>query len=283
MPIPIHRTPFRLANLSRPGARANRVFASACAQSLIPILLATFPSPLGAAERAEMVDAARSALRWEGRTEGAVRIRLSGGNGAARIRAVDGDRIVIHLRLERNGWTDDESWRRALSWFTTSRFDDDEALARAVEIDVERRGSELVVSPLPHGRSRESRLAELWELEVPRALAVEIAMKSAVVEVVGVAGGVELSLGHGRAEVDVPGGPLDLEVTVGELEVRTAQGDFGRLSLASKVGETRLWLHGNRVRYPKPPGPGSRIEIDGDGANDLRLRVEVGDAALHVQ
>lgn len=252
------------------------------ASALLIILLAPIPAPLSAAEDDTRADAGPRALAWEGAPEGVTRIRLRAGSGAARIRAVDGEEIRIRLRLAKGRWTDDEPWRGILAWFSRSDFENDDLLERAVELQVQQRGSVLEVNPLPHGRSRESRIAEYWELDVPRHSAIEIAMDAAEIEVSGVEGGVELDLGHGEAVVDVPRGPLDLEVTVGELDARFREGDFGPLSLASRVGDTRLWLNGSRVRYPGPPGPGSRIAIDGDGPDALRLRVEVGDATLRV-
>jgi hypothetical protein len=252
------------------------------ASALIVILLAAMPAPLAAAEEDARADASSRVLSWEGSPEGVTRIQIRAGNGTARIRAVDGDEIRIRLRLATRSFTDDEPWRGMLTWFFRSDYEDDHALERAVDLQVRQKGSVLVVNPLPHGRSRESQIAEHWELEVPRPSAIDIAMDAAEIEVSGVAGGVELELGHGKAAVDVPRGPLDLEVTVGELDGRFREGDFGRLSLASRVGATRLWLNGNRVRYPRPPGPGSGIAIEGDGPDALRLRVEVGDATLRV-
>lgn len=222
-------------------------------------------------------------LSWDGPAAGVNRLELRGGNGSATVRAIDGDKIRIRLGLKRGRHSSGDLWRAPFRWFFRSEYESVEDLKQAIELQVEQRGSRLVVKPLPHGRSRESRIAESWQIEIPRHLGVAIVMDSAEVEVRDLEGGVDVSLGHGAAEVDVPSGPLDLEVTVGKIDARVRDGQIGKLSLSSQVGDTRLWLDGDRVRYPRPPGPGSEVEIDGDGKNDVRVHVRVGDASLRVR
>ena len=221
-------------------------------------------------------------LTWEGTAAGIERIEISAGNGTATVRAVDGDQIRVRVSLKPKRDLDPKSLRRTFRWFLSSGYEDAEQLTEAVELQVKRRSNVLVIQPLPHGPTRKDVLVEAWEVEVPRRLAMKLAMDSAEVVIDGIEGGVRLRLGHGKAEVDVPRGDLDLEVTVGNIDAQLHNADLGQLRLASEVGDTKLWLDGRRIKHPKPPGPGNHIKIEGNGPDEVRVRVTVGDARLTV-
>ena len=221
-------------------------------------------------------------LTWQGAAAGIQRLEIRAGNGTAKVRAIEGDEIRVRVSLRPKRNLDGKTFRRAFRWFLASGYDDADQLSQAVDLQVKRRNGELVIQPLPHGRSRKSAIVETWEIDVPMRLGLQVHMDSAEIEVSGLEGGVVLRLGHGEAKVDVPRGDLDLEVTVGNIEAQLRQTDLGELRLASEVGDTRLWLDGRRVKHPKPPGPGSHIKIEGDGPDEVHVRVTVGDAKLTV-
>ena len=219
-------------------------------------------------------------LTWEQAADGIDRLELDGGNGSVEIVASDSETIEVELRVRFDRWPRNAG-RGALGWFLRSDYPDGDALVEAVKIEAEHSDNTLEIGVRPRGKSREA-LVEDWRIRVPRRLALELDLASASVDVTGVEAGVQLRMGHGDAKIEVPRGPLDLRVTVGKIDARVREADVGYVSLRSQVGDTRLWLDGNRVRYTDPPGPGSEVVIEGDGPDDIDVRVRVGDAKLRV-
>lgn len=210
-------------------------------------------------------------------------VRLHAGSGRVTVVATPEEVVRIRLEARPRRWSGDDDRRGPLSWFLTSRLDDEEDLLRAISLDEEAEGGELALRLLPRGRSRENRIEESWRLELPSRLAVEISAASAEVEVSGVGGGVRLKQGHGSATVDVPGGDLDLTMQVGRLDAHSGAPDWRRVGLRSHVGSARLFLDGRRVRAVQPPGPGSAVSLEGRGSALLELQVQVGDVVLRLE
>lgn len=210
------------------------------------------------------------------------RVSVIAGNGEITVIATPEEVVRVRLEARAKRWTGDDD-RGPLAWFLSRRLEDEPDLLQAISLSERVEDGELVLRAHPRGRSRESRIAETWRLEVPARLALELSASSAEVEVSGVAGGVRLRQGHGAAIVTVPGGDLDLGVQVGRLEARSGAREWRRVGLRSDVGSTRLLLDGRRMRYPNPPGPGSHVTLEGRGEDTLELRVQVGDAVLRLE
>lgn len=225
---------------------------------------------------------AERVLERELPADGIRMIVLDGGNGSARIAVGDDDTIRIRVGIRPERLSDNSPWQGIKKWFLTSAYDDVDDLIEALELKTDPSGGKLEIDLRPSRRTRESKVREDWRLTVPPRLAVRLAMARADTEVIGVAGGVEVSIGNGSADVDVPGGDLDVEVTVGRADVRTGSDTVRRLSLRSEVGDTRLWMNGLKVDHPDPPGPGSRISMSGQGSDTIEVFVRVGDASLRV-
>ncbi len=215
-------------------------------------------------------------------SQGVSTLVLRGGSGAATVTADEGDTIRVQLQVEPHRWTGDEPWRKRLAWFLKSGYDDDRALIEAIDFDVDVSRGRLVLSLNPDGRTRRSRVKEVWSIVVPKRLALDLRMEAADVEVSGIAGGITMRVDKGEAEIDVPGGDLDIGISLGGVKARTKASDIKRVDLRSRVGDTDLWLNGLRIDYPNPPGPGSKVVVEGKGSEKLRIHVENGDVSLRV-
>ena len=91
-------------------------------------------------------------------------LELVAGDGQVDIStSVDGQ-IHLQLRVKARKSSDDEWWSGLRSWFLSSRFEDQDELLAAVEMQAKRDGDRLVVRPLPRGRTRETRIAERWTI-----------------------------------------------------------------------------------------------------------------------
>lgn len=226
-------------------------------------------------------DAKTRVVEWEGSAAALEKVVIRGGNGSVTAKAVDTDRVRIRVEVSPKRWTDNELQHKLTSWFLTSGKLTDDELIESIRLQVDADGERLDVSLRPGGRTRTSRVNEKWTIEMPARLALDSKLDAAEVDVAGLEGGVVLRLGYGSADLDLAGGDLDVKVTVGDLKVRT-QGDYGPIKLRSEVGDTEMWLRGRRIEYPNPPGPGSRVNVEGAGAFKARVEVQVGDAELRV-
>ena len=195
-------------------------------------------------------------------------ILLDGHDGKAVIEVGDGDRITLRvtIKAKRKGLIYKSSAGRA--------YVEDARL----ETDVRRGTLEVTLSD---GRGRKD-VEEAWTIVVPRRLAVVAEMSAAHIEIADVTGGVEVHLGVGKVEIDVPRGSIKVKVSVGNAIVTTETDSFGDVELRAQVGNTRLWIGGHRIKYSDPPGPGSKISMEGEGRDQISVSVQVGDAFLRI-
>ena len=250
--------------------------------NLLVLTLLTFPVLAGIiGGSAAFANSKSRVLEWEGSAAPLAKVIVRAGNGSISVKAVESDRVRIRVEISAKRWTDDEPKRKFMSWFLTSGDLTDEELIDSIRLQADEEDGTVEFGLRPSGRTRKSRVNEKWTIEMPARLALDSKMDAAEVDVAGLEGGVFLRLGNGSANLDLAGGDLDVKVTVGQLKVRT-QGDYGNIKLRSTVGDTEMWLRGLRIEYPNPPGPGSRLDVDGKGTYNARVEVEVGDAELHV-
>jgi hypothetical protein len=249
------------------------------ARGLLPVLvlLAAGASSLSAAERS-----GPRTLTWEAPTTGVEELRLEAGNGRVEVVATPGDAVRVSLRAELKRWSDDEPWRRMVSWFLTSAHKEDAALMSALALEHEQEGGALSLGLRPRGRTRTNRVAETWRVELPAGKRAVVRLDSGDVTVTGVAGGVEVRLGAGDVVVRAPQGDLDVTVGVGDIDVRLASLSTRDVVLEAQVGDTELWVAGNRVRHAREPGPGNHTSLRGSGRFDVRANVSVGDVAVRI-
>jgi hypothetical protein len=229
--------------------------------------------------------AARPAARtlsWQAPAAGLAAVHLDAGNGIVEVTATGGDEVRVSVVTRLRRWSDDEPWRRIAGWFLTSAYDEDEALMAGLELVHRRTAGALELGLDPGGRVRTNRIEEVWRVEVPAGQRVAVRLDGGDVTVRGVAGGVRVRLGAGDLRVAVPEGDLDLAVAVGDIEASLAAASTRRVELSADVGDTTLWVAGNRIEHPREPGPGNRTSLRGRGRFTVEARVDVGEVTVRV-
>jgi hypothetical protein len=241
------------------------------------ILVALAAAPVHAAARP-----APRELTWEAPAAGLATLTLDAGNGEVEVVGVAADRVRVSVRADLRRWSDDEPWRRAIGWFLRSDYEEDAALMKALRLDPERTTDELALRLAPGGRTRTNRVAERWRVEVPVGARVAVRLDSGDVTIRGVTGGVRVRLGAGDASVLAPEGDLDVEVAVGKVDITFGSSSTREVELASQVGDTKLWVAGNRIEHPREPGPGNRTSLHGSGRYRVEASVSVGDVVVRI-
>ncbi len=207
-------------------------------------------------------------LTAEVSADGIDEILLDGHDGKAVIEVGDGEQIQIRVTIKAK--------RRGLVYKSSAG----RAYVEDARLKTDERGGTLEVT-LSDDRGRKD-VEETWTIVVPRRLAVVAEMSAAHIEIADVTGGVEVHLGVGKVQVDVPRGSIKVKVSVGNAIVTTATDSFGDVDLRAQVGNTRLWIGGHRIKYSDPPGPGSKISMEGEGRDQISVSVQVGDAFLRI-
>jgi len=207
-------------------------------------------------------------LTAEVSADGIDEILLNGHDGKATIEVGTSDQIRIRVRIKAK--------RKGLVYKSSAG----RAYVEDARLETDTRGGTLKVT-LSDGRGHKD-TEEAWTIIVPRRLAVVVEMSAASIDITDVTGGVEVNLGVGKANVDVPRGNIEVRVSVGNATVETQTDSYGDVDLRAQVGKTRLWIGGHRIKYSNPPGPGSKVSMEGEGRDQIKVFVQVGDASLRV-
>jgi len=207
-------------------------------------------------------------LTAEVSADGIDEILLDGHDGKATIKVGADDQIQIRVKIKAK--------RKGLIYKSSAG----RAYVEDARLETDTRGGTLEVA-LSGGRGRKD-TEEAWTIIVPRRLAVVVEMSAASIDITDVTGGVEVNLGVGKANVDVPRGNIEVRVSVGNATVETQTDSYGDVDLRAQVGKTRLWIGGHRIKYSNPPGPGSKVSMEGEGRDQIKVFVQVGDASLRV-
>ncbi len=122
-----------------------------------------------------------------------------------------------------------------------------------------------------------------WEVQIPARLALDADMKVGDLVIDGVAGGLDATLNVGELGIDVPKGPLHAKVNIGEIRVTSGSAQHGKVELSSNIGDVVLNIDGKSAGSREHGGLGNRVSVDGDGADDMRLSINVGEVSLHIE
>jgi hypothetical protein len=125
-------------------------------------------------------------------------------------------------------------------------------------------------------------LKQDWEVQLPARLALDTDMKVGELVIEGMAGGVDARLDVGELRVDVIKGDLRGEVNVGEIRATNGSARHGRIEVTTSIGDALVSIGGNDAGSRARGGLGNHVTVEGDGPDEMRLSVNIGDASLHV-
>ena len=204
-------------------------------------------------------------------TAGLDRLGLDVGVGEVRITGSADDQLHVKVTLKPK----EHELFGMLHWNEASR----EQIAGAV-IKQQRQDKRLTLSlDYPHDQDN---LKQEWEVQVPARLALDADMKVGEMTIADVAGGVDAKLDVGELSIDTPKGRIHGDVNVGEIRATSGSEKHGRIELSSSIGETVVSIGGHSVGRHEHGGLGNHVSIDGDGPDEMRLSINIGEASLHI-
>lgn len=166
-------------------------------------------------------------------------IHLDATVGTVELNVTDGDTVGIELRVE----SDDDGW-----FVSGGELD-------KVIIKGERDGNRLEISATP-----DDDMSQHWIVSVPRSRLLEI------------------DLGVGQIEGDVPFNDLKVDLGVGDVSLNLANGDYKQVEASVGVGDTSLKNFGNTQEDRMIVTSESRYQ--GNGSVRVQVEVGVGDVTL---
>lgn len=126
------------------------------------------------------------------------------------------------------------------------------------------------------GNGGSNNVSEHWEVTLPAGVHIHSQMNIGKLDVSGMTGGVSGQLNIGEVTLDVPRGPLDVRVKIGKVAARVASTMYGKVYLASNVGDTKLEVNGLTVGDRQREGTGSQMHYQGKGTDAINLTVDTG-------
>ena len=166
-------------------------------------------------------------------------IHLDATVGTVELNVTDGDTVGIELRVE----SDDDGW-----FVSGGELD-------KVIIKGERDGNRLEISATP-----DDDMSQHWVVSVPRSRLLEI------------------DLGVGQIEGDVPFNDLKVDLGVGDVSLNLAKGDYKQVEASVGVGDTSLKNFGNTQEDRMIVT--SESSYQGNGSVRVKVEVGVGDVTL---
>lgn len=170
---------------------------------------------------------------------GNTEIHLDATVGTVELNVTDGDAVEVELRVE----ADDDGW-------FTSGGDIENVIIKG-----ERNGDRLEISATP-----DDDMSQHWIVSVPRSQLLEI------------------DLGVGQIEGEVPFNDLKVDLGVGDVSLVLANGDYKRVEASVGVGDTSLKNFGNTQEERMVVT--SESSFRGNGSVSVQVEVGVGDVTL---
>ncbi|PWW41405.1 hypothetical protein DFO83_10185 [Idiomarina loihiensis] len=166
-------------------------------------------------------------------------IHLDATVGTVELSVTEGDTVGIELRVE----SDDDGW-------LVSGGELDKVIIKG-----ERDGNRLEISATP-----DDDMSQHWIVSVPRSRLLEI------------------DLGVGQIEGDVPFNDLKVDLGVGDVSLNLAKGDYKQVEASVGVGDTSLKNFGNTQEDRMIVT--SESSYQGNGSVRVKVEVGVGDVTL---
>jgi hypothetical protein len=213
-------------------------------------------------------------LSAEVQTAGVDTLALEIGVGEVHVTASSDDKIHARVTLRRK--------QREFMWFFHWMTEGSTSTIAAARIDQRSSGGRLTLTlALPHASDQQD-LKQEWDVQLPARLKLDAVMDVGDLSIEGVAGGVMAKLNVGELNLDLPKGAIDANVNVGEIRARSGSGHHGRIELSSSIGDVALILQGTEGGTREHGGLGSRVSLDGDGPDEIQLKLNIGEVTLHL-
>lgn len=238
-----------------------RNLAFACSLFLLPLA-------------AQAEDSAPRVLTAEVAATGLDTLALQIGVGEVHVTASSDDKVHARVTLRRK--------EREFMWFFhwMAGGTRDEIAAAAIQQQTSTGRLTLSLS-YPHSGGGDDMKQE-WDVQLPARLKLEADMQVGDLDIEGVEGGVSAKLNVGQLNLDLPKGAIDADVNVGEIRAKSGSLHHGHIELASNIGDTMLILQGTESGVHQHGGLGSHVYLDGAGADNMQLKLNIGEVTLHI-
>jgi len=219
--------------------------------------------------------AAPRILRADIPASGINTLAITVGVGELQVMPSSDDAVHVQVDLEQKS--------REFLWFFHWQSRATAQEIQAAQITQEKQGQRLVLSLTTPNKLSKDDVKQKWIMQVPARLAVELTMKVGQASIRGIEGGVKAGLNVGELNLDVPRGSLKAKINVGQITAATDTAHPGSIALSSSIGEAALYMHGRYISHAgEHSGLGRNININGNGPDNMTLRVNVGEVDLRV-
>ncbi len=204
---------------------------------------------------------------------GVTRVMLEVGTGALVLRPSPDGRLHARVELEA-----DATDLKLLRWRSSKA----EALVASATLAVVRRGDSLQLSvsyPQPAG----DQVREIWEVEVPEAMATAVRVNVGSADIRGLPGGVNVEVNVGDLRLSLGAGDARAHANVGTVIAEVDGELFARAELSANLGEVVAELGGRKLPGQAALPPSSRLVLESNGQAVYTLSANVGSVRLAVR
>ena len=126
-------------------------------------------------------------------------------------------------------------------------------------------------------QSSRNRCGVRWKIEAPARLGVIVRFDHGDINLKGMAGGADVVLsGTGKIRGSIEGGDVNTSVDVGDIDITSAQREYGIVDVRSDVGGIDVTVGGYRLPSRSRRGSGQELRVEGRGSGRFVSRTRVG-------
>ena len=204
---------------------------------------------------------------------GATSVQIEVGTGSLVLRPSPDGRL--HARVELEAAATD---LKLLRWRSSKA----EALVASATLAVVRRGEALQLS-VSYPRPAGDQVREIWEVEVPEAVATAVRVNVGSADIRGLPGGVSVEVNVGDLRLSLGAGDARAHANVGTVVAEVDGELFARAELSANLGEVAAELGGRKQPGLAALPPSSRLVIESTGHAEYTLSANVGSVRLAVR
>ena len=193
-------------------------------------------------------------------------LRIDTGVGDVSITATDGDVLTVEIEL---------TARRGGFFSSLAKA---ERVVESARLEVLRRDGVIDLRVDAEGDEDDRRFEERWTIQAPTRMSVVLDMGVGDVEIVGMAGDIEVDAGVGDVEIEAAGGDVSLDLGVGDARVVANVRAYGLVECSGGIGDSRIDV-GDR-RSSSDGFMGHSTSWRGDGPGSIEIDAGVGDVVV---